>query len=134
MTKKKYPILNYFIPVVALFVVALHFIFSSTINLSAWKGGGFGMYADIHYYYNDIIISNLNPQFDSIIKQDKKVANYVMDLKRCPNSSSLKHMAELVSKYATSDTINVQIWKPKMDAEASSYSRVLINQYQFIKP
>lgn len=134
MTKKKFRILNYFIPIVALLVVALHFIFSSTNNLSPWKGGGFGMYADIHYYYNDIIISNLSPPFDSIIKQDKKVANYVMDLKRCPSNSSLKHMAELVSKYATSDTLDLQIWKPSLEVKSSLYSRILIHEYQFIKP
>ena len=134
MTKKKFNILNYSIPIVALLVVALHFILASTINLSPWKGGGFGMYATVHYYYDDLVITNLNKPFDSIVKQDKNVANFVMDVKRFPNTSSLKHLAELVSKYATNDTIDLQIWKPSIDAKSSSYSRILIQHYQFIKP
>lgn len=134
MTQKKYPIFSYFIPIVALLVIAVHFILANTIDLSPWKGGGFGMYANVHYYYSDVNISNLNTTFDSIIKKDKKVANFVMDLKRCPNEARLKHMAELVSKYTSSDTIDIQIWKPSMDAKTSIYSRILINQYQFVKP
>ena len=104
------------------------------MNLSPWKGGGFGMYADVHYYYNDLIITNLNKPLDSILKQDRKVAEYVMDVKRSPNNKTLKHIAELVSKYAKNDTINVQLWKPIIDSKASTYSRVLINEYHYVKP
>ena len=133
MTKKKIKLLNYIIPIIALLVVAIHFILANTTQLSPWKGGGFGMYSEVHYYYNDLIVSNLNKPFDSIVKQDKQVAQLVMDVKRSPNNTTLKHMAELVSKYATKDTITVQLWKPKVDAKASTYSRELVNQYQFIK-
>ena len=125
---------NYAVPIIALLVIAVHFILSSTMQLSPWKGGGFGMYTDVHYYYNELTFTNLNKPFDSIIIQNRKVAEFVMDVKRFPNDSNLKRIAELVSKYATNDTIRVQLWKPVINSKTASYSRELINQYQYIKP
>ncbi len=134
MTRKTVKLYTYIVPIVALVVVCIHFILAGTTKLSPWKGGGFGMYAEVHYYYSDLVIGNLNKPLDSIIKQDRQVAEFVMDVKRTPNDLTLKHMAELVSKYANSDTLTVQIWKPSVDSKSSTYSRELVNQYQYIKP
>ena len=134
MVKPKFNLIRYIVPIIALLVVILHFILTKTTELSPWKGGGFGMYAEVHYYYSEFVITNLNKSLDSIIKQDRQVAEFVMDVKRSPNNKNLKHMAELVSKYATNDTITVQLWRPKVDSNTETYSRELINHYQFIKP
>lgn len=134
VTKHKFKILTYSVPILALLVVIIQFILVQTTNLSPWKGGGFGMYTGIHYYYNDLVISNLNKPFDSIVKHDRQVAKFVMDVKRTPNNATFKHIAELVSKYATKDTITVQLWQPTVDTKNSTYSRTLVKQYQFIKP
>ena len=134
MTKKTASILKYSVPVVALIVICVHFILVKTSNLNKWKGGGFGMYSEVHYYYNDLFIDNLNKPLDSIIKEDRIIASFVMDVKRLPNIGNLQKMAELASKYVSSDTVTVQIWKPLIHSKKSTYSRELVNQYQFIKP
>lgn len=134
MTKKKWTLLNYSVPLVALLIVASQFFLVNTTKLNKWKGGGFGMYSELHYYYNDLVISNLKKPLDSIILQDRSVATFVMDVKRQPNNSNLKHMAQLISKYAINDTIKLQLWKPVIDSKNSKYTRELVNEYQFIKP
>lgn len=134
MTKKKWPILTYIVPIVALIVVASQIFLVNTSRLNKWKGGGFGMYSEVHYYYNELIVTNLNKPIDSLILTDRRIAAFAMDVKRQPNDENLRHMAELASKYATSDTINVQIWRPLVDAKNSRYSRELMGNYQYIKP
>lgn len=134
MTKKKASIHKYWVPIIALLIIAVHFGLAKTSNLNRWKGGGFGMYSEVHYYFNDLVIDNLNKPLDAIIKEDKNFAGFVMDVKRLPNTKNLHNMAELASKYVSSDTVTIQIWKPLIDSKNSTYSRELVNQYQFIKP
>ncbi|MCK7588969.1 hypothetical protein M0G43_00125 [Subsaxibacter sp. CAU 1640] len=126
--------MSYIVPISALLVIGIQFLLIKHYKLNPWKGGGFGMYSQIHYYYNDLIINDLKKPFDSIIKQDRQVASFVMDVKRTPNKNNLKHMAELVSQYAKRDSITIQIWKPSVNAETSSYTRELLIEYQFVKP
>lgn len=133
-SKKKFKILTYSVPIVALVVVVLHFILVKTTQLSPWKGGGFGMYAEMHYYYYDIEVSHLNKPIDSVLLVDRKVARFLMDLKRMPNDANLERMGQMVSKYATNDTITIQLWKPLIDAKTSAYSRELLKQYHYIQP
>jgi hypothetical protein len=134
MTKKTASIITYSVPIAALIVIAVHFMLVKTTNLNKWKGGGFGMYSEVHYYYDDLVIDNLNKPLDSIIKEDKTIANFVMDVKRSPNTGNLQKMAELASKYVSSDTVTIQIWKPLINSKNSTYSRALVNKHQFIKP
>lgn len=133
MLKNNWSLPKYAVPIIALFVVAIHFMLASTTNLSKWKGGGFGMYAEMHYYYYDIFVDHINKPLDSLIIKNKDIARFVKVVKRSPNASNLKHLAELVSKYATNDTFKIQIWKPLIDSKNSTFSRELINEYQFIK-
>ncbi|MEZ4793097.1 MAG: hypothetical protein R2783_06445 [Gelidibacter sp.] len=134
MTKLKASILKYWVPIVALVVISVHFILVNTSNLSKWKGGGFGMYSEVHYYFNDVWICNLTKPLDSLIAEDKHIGNVMMDVKRMPNQANLEKMARLMSKYVKSDTVRIEVWKPYIDSKNANYTRERINQFQFIKP
>ena len=133
MAKKHGPIFNYFVPMLAIIVIISQFFLVKTTNLSPWKGGGFGMYSEVHYFYHDVYISDLNISLDSLAKIDSKFANHLISLKRMPNSTNFKKMAEYVSKYSHNDTINIQVWRPKIEARTNTYSREVKKEYQFIK-
>ncbi|MEZ4803654.1 MAG: hypothetical protein R2797_12855 [Gelidibacter sp.] len=134
MSKKNWPILKYAVPIVALMIIGVHFILVRTSNLNKWKGGGFGMYSEVHYYFNEVYINNLTEPLDSLIADDKNIGNLMMDVKRMPNKMNLKKMATVMSNYVTNDTVTIEVWKPLIDSKNSKYSRELINKYQFIKP
>ncbi|MGJ8590908.1 MAG: hypothetical protein ACSHXF_00070 [Aquaticitalea sp.] len=127
-------IIRHWVPILALVVIFIHFILVHTSYLNRWKGGGFGMYTGVHYYYNDLIIDDLNKPLDSILKENRQIANFYMTVKRSPNRRNLKKMAELASKYVASDTVVIELWKPLINSKNSTYSRELVNRYQFIKP
>ncbi|WP_411895898.1 hypothetical protein [Winogradskyella sp. A2] len=93
--------------------------------MNKWKGGGFGMYSEIHYYYNQIYIPDMS--VDSLIKDDsmKESLGFLMLM---PNDINLKKSAELILKTTKRDSINIQIWRPLMNSESGVYTRVLENE------
>jgi hypothetical protein len=125
---------KYAIPIIAVMVIIVHFVLVKTSNLNRWKGGGFGMYSEVHYYYNEVYISDLSQPLNSLIAEDKFIKHVIMDVKRMPNKSNLENMAKIISKYVASDTISIQVWKPLVNSKNASYSRKLVNQFQYIKP
>lgn len=134
MAKKRANIFIYWVPALALLVVAIQLVLCNTWNLTKWKGGGFGMYSEVHYYYHDVFISPLTVSLDTLQKKDANISDAIMQAKRMPSDANLKRMGELVSKYAPGDSISIQIWKPRIDAKNALYARELINQVTIIKP
>ncbi|MEO6347625.1 MAG: hypothetical protein ABIO60_06915 [Aquaticitalea sp.] len=133
MTKKNWSILKYAIPILALLIIVIQFGIVNATNLNKWKGGGFGMYTEVHCYYNEVYIKHLEHSLDSLRTIDFPLDQAIKKAKCLPNTYNLREIAKLVSKYGT-DTITVQIWKPLVEAQSNSYSRELVNEFQFIKP
>lgn len=134
MKNQRANIFIYWVPALAFLVVAIQLILSINWNLTKWKGGGFGMYSEVHFYYHDVFISPLSIPLDSLQKKDKNISDAIMQAKRMPSDANLRRMGELVSKYAPGDSISIQIWKPRIDAKNAMYSRELINQVTIVRP
>ena len=127
MSKKpKSLLLNYGIPSLALVVVLIQLFFVNTQSLNKWKGGGYGMYTEIHYYYNQIYIPGM--MVDSMIADDDDMKTTLGRLKLMPNDDNLKKAAALVLETTQKDSIHIQIWKPTVNSTNGVYSRVLVNE------
>lgn len=124
--KTKAFLLKYGIPSLAVIVIAIQVFLMQTQRLNAWKGGGYGMYTGIHYYYNQIYIPSMS--VDSMIADDKKIKTVLGRLKLMPNEDNLKKAAKLVLKTKDKDSIHIQIWKPTVNIENGEYSRTLVNE------
>ena len=134
MAKKNLSILKYAVPILAVLIVLIQLVIVNITHLTKWKGGGFGMYTEVHCYYNEVHIKNLDQSLDSLRTVDISLDKAIKQAKCLPNTSNLKAIAGLVSKYNLEDTITVQVWKPLIDAKNNFYSRKLINEFQWIKP
>ena len=134
MIKQNTTIFKYWVPIIACFIIIVHVVLVNFYNLTKWKGGGFGMYSEVHYYYNEVYIKNLNLPIDSLKANDINLNDAINHLKRLPNKDNLENMAELVSKYVINDTVIVQVWKPTVDCKKGHYYRELINEIQYIRP
>lgn len=127
MSKKpKSLLLNYGIPSLALVVVLIQLFFVNTQSLNKWKGGGYGMYTEIHYYYNQIYIPGM--MVDSMIEDDDDMKTTLGRVKLMPNHDNLKKAAALVLETTQKDSIHIQIWKPTVNSTNGVYSRVLVNE------
>lgn len=118
--------LKYGIPCLAVILIIIQIILVNTHQLSKWKGGGYGMYTEIHYYYNQIYIPGLS--VDSLIKNDQDMRATLGRLKLMPNINNLNKAARLVLKTTERDSVHIQIWKPIVNSQNGEYSRTLVNE------
>ena len=124
--KSKALLLKYGIPALAVIVIAIHLLLVNTQNLSKRKGGGYGMYTEIHYFHNQIYIPEMS--VDSLLKDDSEMKITLGYLMLMPNKNKLRQAAELVLKRTKKDSINLQIWKPTINSINGIYSRELIDE------
>ncbi|WP_299101703.1 hypothetical protein [uncultured Winogradskyella sp.] len=119
---------NYSIPCLAIIVIVIQMVVVKTQNLSKWKGGGYGMYSEIHYFYNQIHIPNLS--VDSLVDVNSNLKNSLGYLMLMPNDNRIKESAQLILETTKNDSISVQLWKPVVDSKKQSLTRVLVNEIQ----
>lgn len=119
-------VLKYGIPTLAVIVIAVHLFLVNTKNLSKWKGGGYGMYTEIHYFSNQIHIPGMS--LDSLLKDNREMKKTLGYLMLMPNTDNLNKAGQLILKTTQKDSIHVQIWKPIINSKNGRYSRVLIDE------
>lgn len=124
-------LLKYGIPSLAVIVVVIQLVLVNTKELSRWKGGGYGMYTEIHYFYNQIYIPGMS--VDSLVKDNLEMKSTLGHLMVMPNEINLKKAAELVLKTSKQDSVDVQIWKPIVNSENGIYTRVLVGEIHLKK-
>ncbi len=119
-------VLKYGIPSLAVVIILIQLFFVNTQRLNKWKGGGYGMYTEIHYYYNQIHIPGMS--VDSLLKNDLEMKNALGFLMLMPNKNNLNKAGELILKTTHKDSIHIQIWKPIVNSKTGFYSRELIDE------
>ena len=124
--------INFTVAFLALSVVLFQLIRVYTEGLSRWKGGGFGMYTEVHYKQHEIWVNHANFSLDSLAKNNSKVRESIVKLKRTPSDKNLHQTAQLIQKFAQIDTLTIQVWKPKIAIENAEYTRELINELKYI--
>jgi len=129
--KTKELLLKYGIPSLAIIVVVVQLFFVNTQKLNKWKGGGYGMYTGIHYFYDQIYIPGLS--VDSLMEDNIKMKTILSRLKLMPNDINLEKAAKFVIKTTRKDSIHIQIWKPIVNSKKGTFSRVLVNEVHLKK-
>ena len=119
-------LLKYGIPSLAVIVIFIQLVFVNTQKLNKWKGGGYGMYTEIHFYYHQIYIPGMS--VDSLVTTDTELKKSFSYLMLMPNRKNLKKAGELVLEKTQKDSIQIQVWKPTVSSETGRYSRVLIDE------
>lgn len=124
--KTKEFVLKYAIPCLALIVIAVQVFFVNTRNLSKWKGGGYGMYTEIHYLGNQIYVPGMS--LDSLLKDNREMKKTLSYLMLMPNKDNLNTAGKLILKTIQKDSVHIQIWKPSVNSENGVYTRALIDE------
>ncbi|WP_179335157.1 hypothetical protein [Winogradskyella costae] len=121
-------ILKYGVPSLAVIVVAIQLSLVHYQNLNRWKGGGYGMYTKIHFYYDQIYIPGMS--VDSLVDNNIVIKNAFRKLMIMPNDANFYNAAKLVLETTDKDSVQVQLWEPSINSSNGTYSRVLINEIQ----
>jgi len=119
-------LLKFGIPGLAVISIAIQFYTAHTQNLSKWKGGGYGMYTELHYLYNQVHITQLS--VDSLKKNHPSIQKAINTVKLMPNRANLQKAGEHILKITKKDSIHIQLWKPQVRYKQQKYTRVLVDE------
>ena len=118
------------LPVFIFLIVANQFYRVYVHKLTRWKGGGFGMYSQIHPLDRRVWIAT--PDSCWMIQGSKTtLEKKAHALRFFPNQHALQDFAALVSKSYTIDSFSIEIWEPYITPETNTLSRKKIAHVSF---
>ncbi|ARN77021.1 hypothetical protein BST97_02845 [Nonlabens spongiae] len=98
-------------------------LYKAQNGFTRWKGGGFGMYSEMHYNLNQIWLN------DQLIEQEQLPEELSKSFKRKPSDAHANLiLKELASDFP--DAEKLQLWRPTFNLESMTYSRKLVYEYK----
>jgi hypothetical protein len=126
-------VLKYALPLLILSVAIHQFYMVYQNRLTRWKGGGFGMYSEMHALTREVWIGKEDSMWlasnPKVTKRE--VANKANRLRFMPNKNKLFLFATYAAKQYGYDSILVQVWEPILNPENNTLSRKLISELQY---
>jgi hypothetical protein len=114
--------LKWGLPVFIFLMVGHQFYQVYVHNLTRWKGGGFGMYSQIHPQDRRVWV--VTPDSSWMIQGTKtRLEKKAHTLRFFPNQQALRDFADLVSKTYALDTLSIEIWEPYLSPETNTPTR-----------
>ncbi len=94
-------------------------LYMQSKGLSRWRGGGFGMYTEVHFDYRQIWVD------DSLVKLDKslKAKKDNLLLRSFKAFPSTYMLAKVRERFDIRDDQNVEIWVPMIEPENFTFYR-----------
>lgn len=113
-----------FLPALMLLVAGHQYYTCKYHNLSRWKGGGFGMYSEIHFGARDIWVES-DTGFYSIFvgAENYKYRSYANKARIHPQSDAMNRLAARIKADRHLKQIKLQVWEVVFDAEKLSFTR-----------
>ena len=111
-------------------LVALNQLRLRRDGLSSWKGGGFGMYAEMHPVYNKVFIKSKSNQRAQ--RKFEPSRESVLLMQKIRHFSHQDYQEDLKNEYATLTGINdlvIEVWIPEYNAERGSFKMILYHEY-----
>lgn len=118
-------------------LVGLIQFYHTTKGLSKWKGGGYGMYSQIHFNRNEIWYGTSTNCFleitDESLLNTKEARKVFNSVKRYPNKKKLEKLANLIENELEIEGLIIQVWRPKVNTTELTYTRELIYEFSRIE-
>jgi hypothetical protein len=119
----------YTIPVIAL-IIALWQVSHIPFGLSRWKGGGFGMYTEVHADSRQLVVNDSLIVYDSI-RDNRSIRlifkNYLFYPRKKYCSSLIKQLK------IKGDSVKFEIWLPEYDSKMNLLTRKKIHEYVYVE-
>lgn len=131
----KFFLIKYSLPILIIGVAAAQFFQVYAHHLTRWKGGGFGMYSEVHPKHrqvwvlkNDTAIRLFNRN-----KQPVQLVKSAYRLKFSPSQKRMETLAEKASRIYGADTLTIQIWEPYVKPATNQLGMKLIREKNYAK-
>ena len=122
-------LLKYTLPAIIIAVAAFQFYQHHYHQLSRWKGGGFGMYSEVHPDRRQIWVITRDSSFQINNKSKLYAAAYRLKIK--PNKKNTMAFALKTADQLNIESITIQIWEPFLDISTNRLSRIQIQEVKY---
>ncbi|MCU0389014.1 MAG: hypothetical protein MUE71_10445 [Chitinophagaceae bacterium] len=126
-------IVKYGLPGCIVLVFAAQFYQVHYHRLSRWKGGGFGMYSEVHPKHRqvwlDIDGKKTNILMDSATPKVLQQKAFYLPIQ--PSPEKLKAFASLAAEEYKADTVSVQIWQPRLNTANNHLTMQMIAEGRY---
>lgn len=116
--------------------VAFHQMYQVDNGLSRWKGGGFGMYSEIHYNQVKIFVRFMAKQEDLVNKEFVETDELNRRLKlaqRFASQDNCMEVAKEVQNISGIPQIKIEVWRPRFNPVTKAFYREKTKEYTFRK-
>jgi hypothetical protein len=124
-------LLKYSLPAIIIGVAAFQFYQVYYHQLSRWKGGGFGMYSEVHPLWRQVWIISDDSTFQ--VKKQPKLYAAAYRLKMKPDYKNTHAFAVIAANQFHKDNITIQVWEPQLDITTNRLSRKRIQEVKYAK-
>ena len=105
-------------------VASLQMVTANKTELSRWRGGGYGMYADLNWVSNEVWFYDVPPNVDYI--------NVHFDLtdkvRRNPSDKNLEQLGNAVKTKHQLSNFYIGVWKLEYDNSTNTISKRKANE------
>jgi hypothetical protein len=124
-------LLKYTLPAIIIAVAGFQFYQSNYHQLSRWKGGGFGMYSEVHPDRRQIWVITHDSSFQVNIQSKLYAAAYRLKIK--PDKKNTIAFASKAANEFDKNSITIQVWEPFLDITTNRVSRIQIQEVKYAK-
>lgn len=124
------------IPLIIIWVAGWQYYMVYNQELTRWKGGGFGMYAEIHPQYRQVwaTINDSSFMINATSKHSQTWQTKASVLCYRPNKKKLTEFARQYASAHNLDKVTIQVWEPEIRPKNNLLQRVLINEVSYASP
>ena len=115
---------HFIVPVIMLVVATVQIIAANTSELTRWRGGGYGMYAELNWLSNEVWFYNVPANIDYLTVH-AKLANKV---RRNPSDKNLEALGNEVKSQHGLANFYISVWKLEYDNTTNILSKRMANE------
>lgn len=128
----KFNFYKWSLPILILTVAGFQFHEVYTNQLTRWKGGGFGMYSEIHPLDKRVWV--ITPDSSWIIHDRKTTLGQMAHtLRFFPNNKAMDLFGKKVATTYKLEYFNIEVWEPFLNPENNKLSKKLTARAKFPK-
>jgi hypothetical protein len=123
-------LLKWSLPVLVLVVIGAQFFMVYRHRLTRWKGGGFGMYSQIHPIDKRVWIVTRDSSW-SVHEKNSTLGKMAHTLRFYPNHKKLQQFARKVASTYRIEVFAVEIWEPHLNPKSNTLARKLTARIEY---
>jgi hypothetical protein len=124
-------LVKYTLPAIIIAIAAFQLYEVHYHKLSRWKGGGFGMYSEVHPLWRQVWIISKDSSFP--IEKSSKLYADAYRLKMKPDEDRTLAFAGKAADLLNLDSITIQVWEPGLDIKSNRLSRIKVKEVKYAK-